>query len=72
MNLNILSLQSARKDSLSDAMAETQLVSQKLQSQVDSLILSSTQVQKSVEAGKQQQDEQLKLLQSLMVNTICI
>ena len=59
---------SARKDFLADALAENQLVTQTLQTQVESLILSSNQVQKSVEVGKQQQDEQIKLLQTLMVS----
>ena len=59
---------SARKDFLADALAENQLATQTLQNQVENLILSSNQVQKSVEVGKQQQDEQIKLLQTLMVS----
>ena len=65
-------MKSARKDFVADALAENQLVTQNLQSQVENLILSSNRVQKDVEVGKQQHDEQLKLLKTLMVCLIVI
>ena len=48
------------------------MMTQNLQSQVENLIMSSNQIQANVEAGKQQQAEQLKLLQTLMVTSCLI
>ena len=61
-------LKSANKDFVAEALSENQLLTRTLQSQVESLIRSSSQMQKSVEIGKQQQQEQMELLQKLMVS----
>ena len=59
---------SARKDFLADALADNQLATKNLQTQVESLMITSNHFQKDVEDGKRQQDRQLEMLKSLTVS----